>query len=65
MVQRYLGIDIGSYNIKIADIVIDKKSITISEPVVAKTPRFLVQNGRIAEKDEFISIKRRFTKRKV
>jgi type IV pilus assembly protein PilM len=56
LAKKFIGIDIGSYNIKIANITIKKSSIEISSPTIIRTPRFLVQNGRIADKDELISL---------
>ncbi len=53
--HKYLGIDIGSYNMKIADITISK-NVTMDNLTIVKTPRFLIQNGRIPEKDEFIAL---------
>lgn len=64
MGQRFLGIDIGTYNVKIADIIVDKESVTISKPVVLRTPRFLVQNGRIADREEFAGLLKNATAEK-
>ncbi len=51
--RKYIGIDIGSFNIKLAVLEINSnEDVTVRTPCIVKTPRFLVQNGRLAEKEK-------------
>lgn len=56
LVKKYIGIDIGSCYIKIVNITVNRDSVILDSPVIVKTPRFLVQNGRITDKDELSNL---------
>jgi len=54
--KKYIGIDIGTYNIKIADINVTKDMVILDNPVIVKTPKYFIQGGRIADKEEFVAL---------
>lgn len=56
MAKKYVGIDIGTYNIKMANVTVAKDSIVIDTPVVVRTPEFLVRNGRILSRNELAGL---------
>lgn len=58
MGAKFIGIDIGTYNIKIADLTVKKDSVQVGEPTIVRTPRFLVQNGRLADPEELLQLLR-------
>lgn len=65
MAERYVGIDIGTYNIKIADIIRNKNTFEISSHTILKTPRFLTNNGRVSDDGELLALlKAEITKKK-
>lgn len=49
--KKYLGIDFGTYNIKIAGITVSRDSVVLSNPTLIRTPGFLMQNGRLADRE--------------
>lgn len=49
MVNKFIGIDIGTYNTKFTDIAVGKKTIQFGHSLVTRTPEYLVQNGRVAD----------------
>ncbi len=66
MSKKYIGIDIGTFNIKIADIIVSKNSVMLDNPLVIRTPKYFIQGGRITDKEEFTAlIKQEMARRKV
>jgi type IV pilus assembly protein PilM len=56
LTRKMIGIDIGTCNIKIAEVTMNKGQVRIGAPQLVPTPRFLVQNGRISDKEELAGV---------